>query len=406
MIGPEEAWKTILHYVQPLEAIEIPLERALGCCLAEPIRADRDIPAEDRSAMDGYAVRSTDLQSAPAELKVIGEVAAGQPPHLEVTPGSCVRIYTGASIPRGADAVAILEQAEERDGWVRFRKPVAVGENIFRRGEDAREGDELLPAGTRLGPVEIGICAAVGKSRVRVHRPPQVVILCTGSELVAADCEPPPWGVRNSLGPALAAALRQWGLPDARYQVVPDRVAAVRGALRRCLRRCDVAILTGGVSAGRYDYVPQAVEAIGATIRFHRVAMKPGKPTLYATFGENRHIFGLPGNPLSALTAFHEFALPALRRLSGVEPESCRPSLLASLAEPLPKPGGRVRYQLARLVWVGHEARVVPVMSHSSADLPSAGRTDGVVVLRPGVEGLAAGELVEFRPWGPWLWRA
>jgi molybdopterin molybdotransferase len=167
-----------------------------------------------------------------------------------------------------------------------------------------------------------------------------------------------------------------------------------------------VVILTGGVSAGRYDYVPQAVEAIGATIRFHRVAMKPGKPTLYATFGENRHIFGLPGNPLSALTAFHEFALPALRRLSGVEPESCRPSLLASLAEPLPKPGGRVRYQLARLVWVGHEARVVPVMSHSSADLPSAGRTDGVVVLRPGVEGLAAGELVEFRPWGPWLWRA
>lgn len=406
MIGPDEAWSIVLRYVQPLPPVEVTLEDALGCCLAEPVRADRDIPAEDRSAMDGYAVRSADLQSAPRELRLVGEVAAGNPADLMVVPGSCVRIYTGASIPPGADAVAILEQAEEREGWVSFRKPVAAGENIFRRGEDAREGDELLPAGTRVGGVEIGICAAVGKSRVLVYRPPRVAILCTGTELVAHDRIPPPGSVRNSLGPALAATLRQWGFPAARYRIIPDRPSAIRSALRRCLRSADLVLITGGVSAGRYDCVPEALAAIGATIHFHRVAMKPGKPSLYATFGENQHIFGLPGNPLSSLTTLHEFALPALRRLSGLPVSSCRPGLRVTLAEPLPRPAGRLRYHLARLDWGDGAPKAIPVRSQSSADLPSAGRAEGVILLRPAPGTPEAGESVEFRPWGPWPWRA
>jgi molybdopterin molybdotransferase len=201
----------------------------------------------------------------------------------------------------------------------------------------------------------------------------------------------------------LCAALAQWGVPGVKFVPVADRPAALLAALRRALNRCDVVLFTGGVSAGNYDFVRDAVEAAGATIRFHGLAMKPGKPTLYATAPANRHVFGLPGNPLSAVTAFHEFALPALKRLAGHSAGTCRPGWLLPLAEATESKAGRARYELARLVNRESGLAVVSVPSRSSADLVSAGHADGVLVLPAEQTHFALGELVVFRPWRPSL---
>jgi molybdopterin molybdotransferase len=226
-------------------------------------------------------------------------------------------------------------------------------------------------------------------------------ILCTGTELRSVEDRLRAHQTRNSSGPALLAALAEWNVPGKGFTSVADRKEALIAALRQALSRCDVLLVTGGVSVGRYDLVPAAVEAVGATVRFHRVAIKPGKPALYATAPGRRHIFGLPGNPVSALTVFHEFALPALRRLGGAPVGACRPEWILPLAADVQSDCNRVRYALARLVSRegGMAAEVIP--SESSADLASAGRADGSVVLGAGHRRLSAGEPVLFRPWRP-----
>lgn len=401
MITPDAAWEIVLACLKPLPSQVVRLQDALGYHLAETVRADRDLPPSDRSAMDGYAVRSADLRAAPSSLRLMGEVAAGSPSRPRLRPGCCVRIFTGACIPPGADAVAIQEQAEERDGQVTFRVPVEPGANILRRGEDARRGAVLLRPGDRLSAPAIGICAAVGKGKLRVHRRPRVKIICTGSELLPVEAKPRSWEIRNSVGPALAATLAEWGFGPAELATVPDEPARILQALRRAAGRFDVVLLAGGVSVGRYDFVPQAIIAAGGVIRFHGVGMKPGKPSLYATLGPGGHVFGLPGNPLSALTAFHEFAFPAIRRLAGEPQASCRPSLKLTLAEPAGPRTGRWRYQLGRLEISADGLRVTPLVSQSSADLASAGRASGAMALPPGKGVLEAGQSVVFRPWRP-----
>jgi molybdopterin molybdotransferase len=403
MITPDTAWGIVLERIHPLEPATVPLTGALGSYLAEDVRADRDLPPADRSAMDGYAVRHADLRQRSCVLSVIGEVAAGSPHRPHVKSGACVRIFTGANIPPGADTVVMVEQTEECGGSVAIHSSVAGGANILRRGEDARKGALLLPRGTRIGAAQVGVCAAVGRASLRVHRRPSVTILCTGSELRSAEDRVRSHEVRNSNGPALCAALAQWGIPGVKFIPVADRPAVLLAALRGALNRYDVVLFTGGVSVGKYDFVRDAVEASGATVRFHGLAMKPGKPTLYATAPANRHIFGLPGNPLSAVTAFHEFALPALKRLAGHPAEGCRPGWKLPLAEATGSKAGRVRFELARLVNRESGLAVVSVPSQSSADLVSAGRADGVLVLPSEQTRFASGELVVFRPWRPLL---
>ena len=401
MIQPDAAWRLVLQHVRPLDKISLPLEKALGYCLAETVSADRDLPPRDRSAMDGYAVCATDLRPRPCVLRVIGEVAAGSPARPQVRSGTCARIFTGANVPPGADTVVMVEQTQEQNGSVTIHSSIQRGANILKRGEDTRRGAALLAKGERLGSTAIGVGAAVGKANVRVHRRPRVALVCTGTELRAVSARVRAHELRNSNGPALVAALAQWGFPDTTQRQVADRVTALRSLLRRLLPRHDVVLFTGGMSVGKYDFVRAALEAEGAKVRFHGLAMKPAKPTLYATVGGNRHIFGLPGNPLSALTACHEFVLPALRRLAGYDPASCRPALHLPLAAPLRSKGGRVHCILARAVWAADGPKVQTVESKSSADLVSAGHADGVVIIPPKVKDLAAGAVVVFRPWRP-----
>lgn len=207
--------------------------------------------------------------------------------------------------------------------------------------------------------------------------------------------------VRDSNGPALCSALRTWGYAQITHQVVPDDPKAVSARVKRLAVKHDVVVLSGGVSVGKYDFVPEALRHIGARVHFHGVAIRPGKPQLYATLGKDRHIFGLPGNPLSVMVGFFEFVLPGLRRMSGVDSKLCQPSLRLPLAGQVESRMNLVRFVLARLIWNKEQLSVAPLKSHGSADLVAAGPADGVIVLPVRAGKVPAGSRVEFRPWRP-----
>lgn len=401
MITPDRAWSIIRRSVRPLGVVPKRLDEAVGFCLAEPIRADRDLPPAHRAAMDGFAVRAADLARIPARLRIIGEVAAGSPARPHIKPGTCVRILTGANLPPGADTVVMVEYTTEKQGHAVFAGSAPKGANILRRGEDASQGALLIHKATVLNAMSIGCCATVGKARVRVYRRPRIAILCTGTELRAADALVAPHEVRNSNGPALAASLRQWGYPDAHIRSITDSHNGLRRLLRRMVARCDMVLLTGGMSVGKYDLVRESLEACGADIRFHGVAMKPGKPVLYAVIGRATQVFGLPGNPLSAMTGFHEFVLPALRRMSGLPSGLCRPLLRIPLAATLQSKGGRTRFALGRIEWRNSGPVVHGIKSQSSADVAAGAYADGALIIPAESSTLRAGALVDFRPWRP-----
>lgn len=401
MIDPDRAFELVSNHVHPLDAKQIPLENALGYCLAEDIRADRDMPPADRAAMDGYAVRAQDLTAPACTLRIIGEVFAGSPSRPHIKPGTCVRIFTGANIPPGTDTVVMVEQAEERDGTVSFHTHAKRGANIFRQGEDAGAGEVLLSRGTILNAPQIGVCAAVGQAKVLVHRKPRIQVLCTGKELRSVRQSVLPHQMRNSNGPAICASLQTWGCSAVQFSVVSDDLNKLVSKLNLTIKSCDILILTGGVSVGKYDFVREAVERIGAEIRFHGVRMKPGKPCLYATYPENRHLFGLPGNPLSAMTGFHEFVLPALRKSAGLPAEQCRPVFYARLSQSVDAKGDRVRFILGQLQWKKSGLVVEPIVSQSSADLVAGGQADGVAIVPPRTRKVPSGTIVQFRAWRP-----
>lgn len=399
MITTKEALKIILANVCPLKAVRNPLVEVLGCCLAEDIRADRDLPPTNRSAMDGYAVRAKDLVKPSRELRLVGEVAAGSTARIKVMAGSCVRILTGATVPGTADAVVKLEETTENDGVVKFHSTIKPGANIRLRGEEVTKAQIVLCKETVLNATQIGLCASVGKAAVKVYARPSVTVLCTGRELRNPGGKVGPHQLCNSNGPALVAALENAGISQIEHQIVPDDPKVLAVKLKAAAAKYNVIILTGGVSVGKYDFVPEAVKRIGATIRFHGVAMKPGKPQLYATLSGNRHIFGLPGNPLSAMTGFGELVLPAIRRLSGFNAESSRVTLKLPLSKSAHSKATRAAFVLGKLVWSKKGLHVAPIISCGSADLVSGAQADGVLHIPQGVRKIPAGELVEFTPW-------
>ena len=401
LITPEEALRIVLDRARPLEAAGKPLSEALGCYLAERVCADRDMPPTDRSAMDGYAVVAGDLSQCPCDLQLTGEVAAGGGELPRVERGACVRILTGAVVPPGADTVVKVEQTRAGGDAVTFLEAPQLGENIRRQGEEVRQGQTILEEGAALGPAQIGLCASVGKATVRVHGRPRPAVLCTGEELREVDESVGAHQLRDSNGPALRAALAEAGHRGAGRQIVRDDLDLLAEKIEAAAIEHDVVIVTGGVSVGKYDFVPDAIKRLGAAVHFHGVGMKPGKPQLYATLDGGRHLFGLPGNPLSVLTGFYELVLPALRRMSGCPLGSCRPSLRLPLARAVRAKGTRVAFVLVQLICDDRGQHVEPVGSRGSADLASAANADGMIVIPKGVKEVPAGDLVEFRPWRP-----
>jgi molybdopterin molybdotransferase len=324
LISISEARELVLAAVTPLGDEDVRIQDALGRVLARDLASAGDVPPFPSSAMDGYAVIAEDGLT-PRNLT--GESRAGAPTRLRIGPREAIRISTGAAVPEGATAVVQQEDVDARDSTIVLRSPVTPGSHIRAAGEDMRAGTLVLSAGTRLGAVELGAAVAAGQLVLTAVRQPRVTVLCTGDELRAPGEPLGPGEIHNSNAPMLTAlAARAGGLaPEA--QRLPDDLEATRSGLEAALARSEVMLVTGGVSVGPHDHVKPALEALGVKEIFWGVALQPGKPTWFGTIGE-KLVFGLPGNPVSAVVTFSLFALPALaamqreRRSRKLEPEA------------------------------------------------------------------------------------
>jgi molybdopterin molybdotransferase len=312
MIPASEAWERIAAVLRPLPPATVPLSQAHGLIPAEEVVARESIPPFAASAMDGYAVIAAD--SAP-ERRVVAQQEAGATDAPALSPGTAVRIMTGAPLPPGADAVVPFEEADERDGTVYLRGPVRAGQNVRPPGQDIAAGDSVLSPGARLGPAEIGLLASLGQVTVRAHPRPRVAFFTTGSELVPAEAVPGPGQIRDSNGPALAAAITEAGCTPVPLGSVADDPEALRAAILDGTKRADMLLTSGGVSMGVKDLIKPLLAELG-TIHFGRVAIKPGKPLTFALV-DGVPVFGLPGFPVSSLVCFENFVRPALRLMAG-----------------------------------------------------------------------------------------
>ncbi|MBI3879017.1 MAG: molybdopterin molybdotransferase MoeA [Verrucomicrobia bacterium] len=346
MLTIEAAQARILDAVKPSGEESVALADACGRFLAADISSPIELPPFDNSAMDGYAVRASDVAGAsaerPAALRVIGRAPAGSVFAGELAAGDCVRLFTGSPLPRGADAVVMQEDCRAEADRVLVLDAVKPWENVRFAGEDVKRGALLAARGTRLGFGHISLLAATGVARVSVGRAPRAGILGTGDELREAGGPLAPGQIFESNRAGLALLARRAGAVPEIFPIVRDEPAAVRAALRAALDACDVVISSGGVSVGEHDFVKEAFTQLGGTVGFWQVAMKPGKPLVFGQCG-GKFFFGLPGNPVSALVCFLVFVAPALARWQGAT-EPLPPLVPGELLEALENRGDRPHF--------------------------------------------------------------
>ncbi len=320
MVTFEEAQKIVLDSVRVLDTVEMPILDTLGLVAAEDVTSTERIPPFDNSAMDGYALRADDTSGAseksPVELNVLMDLPAGRHTEKAVGPGQAIRIMTGAPVPPGADTVVQVELTEKvADGRVRILKEHEKGWNIRLAGEDIADGQTVMRAGEELTPAKIGLLASVGRAVIKVVRRPIVAILATGDELLDADEPPAPGKIRSSNSYTLVSQTRACGAEAKYLGIARDTIDDVRAHLKEGLS-ADMIVSSGGVSVGDYDYVKDVLEELGVELKFTKVAIKPGKPTVFGLAGD-KPVFGLPGNPVSSMVSFEEFVRPALLKMMG-----------------------------------------------------------------------------------------
>jgi len=371
----------------PLPAERVPLAGALGRVLAEDLAAAHDLPGFDVSTMDGYALRAADAVAPGTRLPVAFEVFAGRAPG-PLAPGACCRIFTGAPLPDGADCVEMQEQVRRRGRAAVFARPAVAGRFLRRRGSDLAAGAVALRAGAVLDPGTIGLAAALGRADLAVHRRPRVAILPTGDEVVPLGRTPGPGQIVESNGHALGAAVRDAGGDPALLPIARDEEEALARGIAAA-RGFDVLVTTGGVSVGAKDLVRAALGRAGARLDFWRVAMRPGKPFTFGRWGEAA-VFGLPGNPASALVTFELFVRPALRALAGFAGPS-RPTVEARLGAAQEKPPELTVFLRCRVRAARGGLVAEPLRTQASGDLTSAAGHDALAVLPAGRSRLARG---------------
>lgn len=390
MIDPDQALALVLNSVEPLSPRPVPIQDALGLTLAEEVCADRPYPPFDRAMMDGYAVR---LADAGREAVVTGEIAAGDCIDKPLQDGAAYAIMTGAPCPPGTEAVAPVENVSRINGHARLPEAIASGEHVAPMGSECEAGVAVAHPGDRITPLIVANLATFGYTHVHAIPSPVCTVITTGSELAGVSGAPESFQIRDANGPMLEALLREAGIPQILRCHAADTLESLESALNEA-RHADTVLLTGGVSAGVYDLVPQALEAHGVHVLFHKVTQKPGKPLLFGKLG-TRLFFGLPGNPLATHLGFHRYVLPSLRAMAG-RTASVQRVCEGHLSRDIRGAGSRTLFQLCRVERSNAGWRVDPLPGKGSADIFTAATANAYVRIDSGIGPLHAGERVAF----------
>ena len=399
MLEFKEALNRVLDRVPRLAVEGANLEDLNRRVLAEPLYSNLDLPVADNSSMDGYALQAKNVQGAsqdnPVPLKVLGNVPAGELTDVEVVSGTCVRLFTGSFLPRGADAVIMQEDthANVDEGVIRCLDVVKPWENIRFQGEDVKKGALLIEGGTRLRARHLGLIAALGNASVSVSRRPRVGILATGHELQEAGSPLAPGAIYESNRLILSELVRQIGGEPTIYPLVEDTMEATKEALSLAAGENDAILTSGGVSVGDYDLIRPAIEAVGGKIDFWRVRLRPGKPFVFAEI-DGTPLFGLPGNPVSAVTTYMVLARPALLHMQGAV-DTCAETRLCRLSESITNQSDRPHFFR---VCLDQSEGISSAGLQGSHALQSLSKADGWLCVEPG-QALAAGDTVSVMVW-------
>ncbi len=391
----EEALKEITEVeVSPSPEV-VPVSKSLNRVLAEDIVADFDDPPVDLSAMDGYALRFSDIGKVPVRLKVVGEVKAGDFRSVSIGKGEAVRIFTGSPVPKGTDTVVPVEYTREEGGFVVVERIFPPGSNIRRRGENFKRGEILLRKGRVIKPAHMGLLSLSNRVSVRVFRKPRVGIIVTGNEIVEPGASPD-LRIRNANGYSLIGLVEESGAEPVYFGVVGDDRRKIRRAVEDALSVCDVVITSGGVSMGNYDFVEDVIEDIGARVIFYKVRVKPGKPVLFAAV-KGKFILSLPGFPVSTVVGFYNFAFPLIRRILGADEVFkrrvrgiLRRDYSRRKAERTEFLRCRYSFDMERGVYIAE-----PVEKQGSGSISAMAEDVALMVVPSGVKSLKSGEPVE-----------
>lgn len=400
MLTPAEAEKIIRENCPPLGREDCPLAEAHGRVLRGELRADRDLPPFDRVTMDGFALRQAALRAGTKKFRVEALQAAGMRPfRLGAAPDGCIEIMTGAVLPDGADCVVPFEDTTREGATVTITASAAhaVGQAIHRRGSDRRAGDVIVPAGVRLTGREIAVAAACGYATVPVSRSPRIAVIATGDELVEVEAAVASHQIRRSNDHALRAALALAGWPRTERFHLRDVQHEIEHLLWHIIAEFDAVLITGGVSKGKFDFLPAELDRQGVRKLFHGVAQRPGKPFWFGLSGRQTPVFALPGNPVSSYTCLHRYVLPALAHASGLTPAPRRTVALAAAVTFPPKLAYLLPVRLSS--GPGAELLATPDPGNTSGDFAGLVGTDGFVELPADRTEFPAGTLAPFYPW-------
>jgi molybdopterin molybdotransferase len=394
MLTFEQARQEVITQVSKIKRApstnDVSVWDALGYILARNLTADRDYPPFNRATRDGYTVRASEA-TAGASLLRAGEIKAGAAFNQTLAPKTCLQIMTGAAVPPGADAVVMIEHTDCDGESIRFHQTATPGQNIVAQGSEGQKGQTILQVGTKLGFAELGLAAQIGATFLQCAKKPRVAILSTGDEIVPVNANPGPFQIRNSNSVPLAAQVREAGGEPVILASAIDRVESLRQNMQRGLHE-DLLVLSGGVSMGKYDLVEDALKELGATFHFDAVAIRPGKPAVFAMHNE-KPIFGLPGNPISTMVTFELFVVPAIDLLSGA-PARSLPLLKATLAELLSEKPGMTHFLPAVVQWRTGSAEVRPLAWKGSGDTVTMAKANCYLVVPADIQTLSAGESV------------
>jgi molybdopterin molybdotransferase len=393
MISVKDAIEITLNQTSVLDIELVSILEAAGRILAEDVYSDIAMPPFDKSSVDGYALRASDLKTTPAVFEVIGFIPAGSYPEFALESGQAAKIMTGAPLPRGTDCVQMVEKTEAlANGKVKILEAVAYGKNISKKSEIIQVDARVISKGTYLSAAVIAVLATVGKSKVQVYQQPRVGILVTGDELVEIDHKPQAGQIRNSNGYALYHQVKASGARPERLGIAPDRLDQLTERIAVGLQH-DVLLISGGVSMGELDLVEEVFAKLGMQVFYDKVNIKPGKPTVFGKKGDTL-VFGLPGNPVSASTVFEVIARPALRKMMGFT-QLHNPKLKAIAASDFASKTRRENYAPAWTYLDGDAIYTTPLPSKGSADIVAFANSNSYMVIASGVNEIQKGQTVD-----------